>query len=105
MKHRHKHHEKKKDGGKADYYAGGDSNVRKEAEGEERKHGGSVHAKVKKHSMHHMKAEGGRTKHHQDKFRRGGRAKGGRTGADQHPLSSAAKVHHVGSDAGEHVRD
>lgn len=101
MKHRHKqHHEKhKKDGGEV-YYAGGDSNVRKEADGEERKHGGSVHAKVKKHSMHHMHAEGGRTKHRLDKFKRGGRAKGGRTGADQHPLTSAAKVHHVGSDAG-----
>jgi hypothetical protein len=28
---------------------------------------------AKKHSMHHMKAEGGRTKHRLDKFRRGGR--------------------------------
>lgn len=97
MKHRHK--AKKASGGAAeDFYAGGESNVRKEAE--EKKHGGSVHAKVKKASMHHMHAEGGKTKHRLDKFRRGGRAKGGRTGADKHPLSSAAKVHHVGSDAG-----
>jgi hypothetical protein len=30
---------------------------------------------VKKHSMLHMKAEGGRTKHRLDKFKRGGRTK------------------------------
>ena len=105
MKHRHK---KKADGGKVgkeDYYAGGDSNVKKEADGEERAAGGGVHAKVKKASMHHMRAEGGRTKHRLDKFKRGGRAKGGRTGADQHPLTSAAKIKHVGSAAGEEVRD
>ena len=88
-----RHHHKKKDGGREDYYAGGDSNVKKEAD--ERADGGAVHEKVKKHSMHHMKAEGGRTKHRLDKYRRGGRAKGGRTGADQHPLSSASKVHHL----------
>ena len=31
-------------------------------------------SRAKKHSMHHMHAEGGRTKRHQDKFRRGGRS-------------------------------
>ena len=30
---------------------------------------------IKKHSMLHMKAEGGRTKHRLDKFKRGGRTK------------------------------
>lgn len=107
MKHRHeKHKEKRASGGKAEKeqdYGGGESNVAKEAE--ERRHGGSVHAKVKKESMHHMHAEGGRAKHRLDKFRRGGRAKGGRTGSDKHPLSSAAKVHHIGSSAGEDLRD
>jgi hypothetical protein len=43
-------------------------------------------AKVKKSSMLHMKAEGGRTKHRQDKFRRGGPPKrfedGGTTRSD-----------------------
>ena len=103
MKHRHEKHEKKKAKGGEVYYAGGESNVRKEAD--EKAHGGSVHTKAKKHSMHHMHAEGGKTKHRLDKYRRGGRAKGGRTGADQHPLSSASKVHHIGSTAGEKSPD
>jgi hypothetical protein len=40
-------------------------------EGDEQSH--SSAGKAKKHSMYHMKAEGGRTKHRLDKFRRGGR--------------------------------
>ncbi len=92
MKHRHKMHKAK--GGEV-YYAGGESEVAKEAD--EKKHGGSVHTKVKKHSMH---AEGGHSKHRLDKFRRGGRAMGGSVGSNKHPLTTAAKVRHVGSSAG-----
>ena len=76
MKARHK----RAAGGKAPLNAGGNPNVEKEAA--ERKHGGR-----------NMKAEGGKPKHRLDKYRRGGRAMGGRTGADKHPLSSAAKIH------------
>ena len=43
-------------------------------------------AKVKKSSMHHMKAEGGRTKHRLDKFKRGGRSRSRK--ADQAAASS-----------------
>lgn len=85
-------HTKHKAGGGKVMNAGGNPNVEKEAE--ERKHGGSVHKKVKKHSMHHHSAEGEKPKHRLDKFRRGGRLSGGRTGSDKHPLSSAAKVSH-----------
>lgn len=103
MKHRHHVHKKAKGGEVEQDYGGGESNVAKEAE--EKKHGGSVHAKVKKHSMHHMHAEGGRTKHRLDKFRRGGRAKGGRTGSNNHPLTSAANVSYVGDHSGEEIHE
>ena len=64
-------HKKRAAGGKADVYAGGDSNVLKEAM--ERKHGG----KVEKHRA------------------KGGRVKGEGVGADRMPLSSAAKIKEV----------
>lgn len=75
----------KANGGKV-VYAGAGSNVLKEAM--ERKRGGSV-----KHTM----AEGAKAKHRLD---RPGRKRGGRIGADKAPLSSAARVSHVGSSAG-----
>jgi hypothetical protein len=57
-------------------------------------------AKVKKSSMLHMKAEGGRTKHRLDKFRRGGRSRntydnGGPAG------SSAASTKNADDPGGE----
>lgn len=130
---RHKRHHA---AGGSVYYAGGGSNVEKEAEaksatpgkkrggrhmgeGEEAKHhagkrarGGGVHAKVKRHSMHHShtehdhnRARGGAVhahgKHHvHHHHAKGGsvevhhhhRARGGAVGSDKRPLSSAANV-------------
>lgn len=83
-------HMKKASGGAAENppvktaYTGATSNVMKEAM--EKKHGGGVK---------HLKGEGEKSKHRADKYRRGGRAMGGRTGADKHPLSSAATVKHI----------
>lgn len=76
----------KKSGGAANppvttAYAGGNSNVAKEAQ--ERKFGGAVK---------NLKAEGAKAKH---KLGRPGRKRGGRIGADMAPLSSAAKVSHT----------
>lgn len=78
MAHRHRVHRAK--GGRV-YYAGGESNVAKEAA--ERKHGGKAMGKHGGHKGHHRL----------DK-----RAHGGRVGADKHPFSSA----HVGSKKGAH---
>lgn len=83
-------HMKRASGGKAVAYAGGDSNVMKEAH--ERKRGGHVHA------------EGEKPKHRADKRARGGaagaavapgRKRGGGVGSDKHPMSSAANVKHL----------
>lgn len=92
MKHRHmKHAKHKADGGRAEYYEGGGSNVAKEA--------------AEKHQM----KRGGRAKHHPGKVsgkkahhRLDKRARGGRTGnstsspmapgAARHPFSSAHKA-------------
>jgi hypothetical protein len=71
--------------------AGGNPNVKKEAA--ERKRGGRS-----------MKAEGGPPKNRIDKYKRGGRATGGRTGSDKNPLTSAANVKHVGSTAGSECK-
>lgn len=81
MAHRHKMH--KKAGGRT-VYAGGGSNVAKEAE--EKKHGGRTHEAHMHHGKSHKRG---------DK-----RARGGGVGADRHPFSSAYR----GSDEtkGEH---
>lgn len=67
----------------------GNKNVIREAEDE--KDGGEM--KRGGRAKKHMKAEGEKAKGRLDKYKRGGRAMGGRTGADKHPLSSAAKLH------------
>lgn len=80
MKHRHKM-AKRADGGatgKPEWYAGGASNVAKEAE--EKKRGGKVKKKAGGHVHGHM------AKHRLDKP---GRKRGGAVGADMKPLSSA----------------
>lgn len=85
-----KHHKKhREDGGKVEpsvheeAYAGGGSNVEKEAE--EKKHGG----KVRHHRKHGGHVDGD---HGHRRMDRPGRKRGGSVGADMHPLSSAAKV-------------
>ena len=75
MKSRHK----KASGGRV-FYAGGESNVAKEAE--EKKHGG----RVKKHMG---KVHGEKPKMRMDKRARGGRIG---SGSDRHPFSSAHSV-------------
>lgn len=70
---------KKAAGGKV-FYAGGSSNVAKEAE--EKKHGGRVKKDVDK-------PEAGKAKKRMDK--KPHRASGGRVGADKSPFSSAAR--------------
>ena len=73
---------------KKDFYAGGESNVAKEAE--EKKHGGKV-----------VEGEGEKGKKRHDRAARArggavpGRARGGGVGADMKPLTTAAKVRHV----------
>lgn len=84
-------HKARAAGGKVTAYAGGDSNVMKEAR--ERKHGGKVDG------------EGDPAKMRGDKRARGGatpgRKRGGAVGADSHPLSSAAKTKKLpGEEAG-----
>lgn len=74
---RMRHKMKKASGGRAEYYAGGNSNVAKEAA--EKKHGGKVVEKP----------EGKKAKHRMDKRPR--RAHGGRVGSDKSPFSSAAR--------------
>lgn len=73
----------KERGGKVTAYAGGDSNVAKEAA--ERKRGGKV-----------CRAEGGEVKERADRRARGGavpgRKRGGGVGSDKTPLTSAAKI-------------
>lgn len=67
-------------------YAGGDSNVAKEAK--ERKRGGKVCGEgdaAKPHPGRAKRASGGSVP---------GRKRGGSVGADRHPLSSAATISH-----------
>lgn len=71
-----------KDDSPKDVYAGGESNVKKEAD--ERKDGGRV-----KKKKDEAKVDGKMSKMRLD---RPGRKSGGRVGADSSPLSSAAKV-------------
>ncbi|MDE2096490.1 MAG: hypothetical protein KGL39_04530 [Patescibacteria group bacterium] len=97
MKHRHHlEHEKHRkhggrahhaEGGKVDFYAGGESNTAKEAE--EKKHGGKVHKKHGGKVKHMGHMEGHHGKHRMD---RPGRKRGGGVGADMKPMSSAAKT-------------
>ena len=89
-------HMKRASGGKVVTYAGGDSNVMKEAH--ERKRGGKVE---------HAMGEGDMAKHHAGKRARGGgviaraaggkvsvpgRKRGGGVGANLTPLSTAARI-------------
>lgn len=79
-------HRAKGGGVKKDFYAGGESNVAKEAE--EKKKGGRVHG------------EGHEGKKRTDRARaRGGmvpgRKVGGGIGSNLHPLTTAARVKHV----------
>lgn len=81
-------------GGKVVAYAGGDSNVMKEAR--ERKRGGAVPSgegdeAKERHDRVPRRAAGGAV----SRLRRGGRATGGKIGADKAPLSSAARVKHL----------
>jgi hypothetical protein len=75
MKHKMKVASKKAKGGKVDFYAGGNSPTGKEAL--EKKNGGAVKKKS-------AKMEGCEAPKRADK-----RARGGRTGSDKHPFSSA----------------
>ena len=105
-------HKKRASGGKADVYAGGDSNVLKEAM--ERKRGGKVehmegegemakerHDRPKRakggKAEHHEKhrAKGGEAEHHEKHRAKGGRVKGEGVGANRTPLSTAAKISEV----------
>lgn len=73
-----------------DAYAGGKSNVKKEADGDERKKGGKVHKKSGGAAKKEVgKVEGEHKKHRLD---RPGRKRGGGVGADVTPLSSANKT-------------
>ena len=81
---------KKASGGRTDYYAGGNSEVAKEAgEKEQMKRGGRA--------KHPGKVAGGKSHHRLDKRARGGRTKGNSTsspmapGSAKHPFSSAAE--------------
>ena len=118
-------HKKRASGGKADVYAGGDSNVLKEAM--ERKRGGKVEhmegegemakerhdrpkrakgGKAEHHEKHRAKggeaehhekhrAKGGEAEHHEKHRAKGGRVKGEGVGANRTPLSTAAKISEV----------
>jgi hypothetical protein len=118
-------HKKRASGGKADVYAGGDSNVLKEAM--ERKRGGKVEhmegegemakerhdrpkrakgGKAEHHEKHRAKggkaehhekhrAKGGNAEHHEKHRAKGGRVKGEGVGANRTPLSTAAKISEV----------
>lgn len=110
---RHKKEHERKSGGAVNRarggevaYAGGDSNVMKEAK--ERKRGGRMHhgEGEEAHERHDRKrARGGRMHHHHEEHehekerKRGGRvhhgkhrAKGGEIGANEKPLSTAART-------------
>lgn len=79
---RARHKERARGGGLSSepkWNAGGEQNAAKEAE--ERKRGGKV--------------EGEEGKKRMDRGRRGGRARGGRIGANLAPLSTAARVKHI----------
>ena len=100
-------HKKRAAGGKADVYAGGDSNVLKEAM--ERKRGGKVEhmegegEMAKDRHDRPKRARGGKMEHEERKHggkvekhrAKGGRVKGEGVGADRMPLSSAAKIKEV----------
>lgn len=77
---RHRHKEMKKANGGKVYYAGGSSEVAKEAA--EKKHGGRVKKEVEK-------MDGKKSKARMDKRPR--KASGGRVGSDKSPFSSAAR--------------
>lgn len=70
---------------KAKVYAGATSNVLEEAK--EKKSGGAV-TKNKRHKVE----DSGKAKERLDKFKRGGRAMGKRSGSDKMPLSSASSI-------------
>lgn len=101
-RHKARHHKAK---GGVVAYSGGSSNVMKEAH--ERKRGGRVHHEgegEEAHERHDRKRRrGGRMEHHEHEHekerRRGGRvhhgkhrAKGGEIGANEKPLSTAARI-------------
>lgn len=116
-RHKKEHHKHRAKGGTV-AYAGGGSNVMKEAH--ERKRGGRVHhmhgegeeaherhdhkarrhgGHVSKHHEHERKHGGHVMKHHEHEAHRkhGGRvhhhrAKGGEVGSNKHPLSTASRV-------------
>jgi hypothetical protein len=99
-----KEHERKRARGGEVAYAGGDSNVMKEAK--ERKRGGRIHHEAEGEEAHERhdreRRRGGRMEHEHEKNRkRGGRvhgkhrAKGGEIGANEKPLSTAARVSHI----------
>ncbi|HVX90868.1 MAG TPA: hypothetical protein VHC20_04535 [Candidatus Paceibacterota bacterium] len=85
-------HKNRASGGKVTAYAGGDSNVMKEAH--ERKRGGRVHEVEgeKSHKGAHARARGGQVP---------GRKRGGGIGANLTPLSTAARTKKLsGEEAG-----
>ena len=92
-------HKKRASGGKADVYAGGDSNVLKEAM--ERKRGGKVEhmegegEMAKERHDRPKRAKGGKAEHHEKHLAKGGRVKGEGVGANRTPLSTAAKISEV----------
>lgn len=104
---------KRASGGRAVAYAGGDSNVMKEAH--ERKRGGKVehHGEgemaKERHDMK-KRARGGKMEHEKGKHHPGhhkGRARGGKIGANRMPLSTAANIKEItkgesAEDMGEH---
>ena len=112
-----KEHERKRARGGVVAYAGGESNVMKEAK--ERKRGGRVHHEAEGEEAHERhdrhRRRGGHVEHHEhEKHRkRGGRvhhgkhrAKGGEVGANERPLSTAARVSHIkGVDSTVHTSD
>ena len=92
-------HKKRAAGGKADVYAGADSNVLKEAM--ERKRGGKVEhmegegEMAKERHDRPKRAKGGKAEHHEKHRAKGGRVKGEGVGANRTPLSTAAKISEV----------
>ena len=97
-------HKARASGGKVVAYAGGDSNVMKEAH--ERKKGGRVHMhgegeEAKAKHDHKKRARGGKVhadggeKHHVHMHKAPGRKRGGGIGANRMPLSTAANIKEV----------
>jgi len=101
---RHKKHEEKRASGGAVAYAGGDSNVMKEAH--ERKRGGKVKHEMEgegeaakaRHDRPHRKHGGAVKEEHKGAMKhvhKRGRSQGGSIGANKHPLSTAATIKEV----------